>query len=188
MSVRVDGDIGLHRSKNLVVTKNGTLNYCSTQRMLAFDAAGETTIGSYGGAQGEGGLENVINQSQGFGYVALNNYFGDVLGTSYLTKRVNSDRFIIGSYGSVLGGYGYEVGSPVCNLLSQWRSRYLDMTGLIYKGVRFRTTKAAGSFPGIRSATMRVRTFMNIAMAIPSTGWIRTEDSVKELRIPRKVD
>ncbi len=98
---------------------------------------GPDRSGVYGGAQGEGGVENEIDEAGGFAYVPINNYFGDALGASYVPTVDNPGYSITYGYGSALGGYGYEPGSAVYTLSLQWRGQYLDWTGFICQGARY---------------------------------------------------
>ena len=95
---------------------------------------GPDRSGSYGGAQGIGGLEATYNENTKSSYGVVNNYFGDTLGT------ITSSTFI--PYNGVLGAYGFMPGSSIddknlLNLTSQWRGHYQDWTGFYYMGARY---------------------------------------------------
>jgi len=92
---------------------------------------GPDKSGTYGGAQGIGGLDAVVVESTGGAYASINNTFGDAVGVSY-----GGNSF--GTWGSSLGGYGELPGSSVNHSLqTQWRGHYEDLTGFYYMGARY---------------------------------------------------
>jgi RHS repeat-associated protein len=97
---------------------------------------GPDRSGTYGGAQGIGGLEAEYDQNSGSTHGVVNNYFGDTLGL------VGSAGFA--PYKSVLGSYGAMPGSQEVNsnLQPQWRGHYLDWTGFYSMGARYYEPKS----------------------------------------------
>lgn len=90
---------------------------------------GPDRSGSYGGAQGIGGLEMLSEKGLNV-YGALHNYFGDLIGKMTSGGVLNN--------GSVLGGYGPMPESSVNHdLIPEWRGHYLDATGFYYLGARY---------------------------------------------------
>jgi len=88
--------------------------------------------GSYGGAQGIGGLEAAYIENTGFIYNTVNNYFGDTVGIVAPTYHNPAP------YSGIVGGYGPMPGSDVNHdLKPQWRGHYIDDTGLYYMGARY---------------------------------------------------
>ena len=93
---------------------------------------GPDRSGTYGGAQGIGGLESGYQEATGFVYNTINNYFGDIVGIVAPTYRNPAH------YPGVVGGYGPMPGSDVNHDLEpQWRGHYLDVTGFYYLGARY---------------------------------------------------
>ncbi|MFI0348464.1 MAG: RHS repeat-associated core domain-containing protein, partial [Chthoniobacterales bacterium] len=91
---------------------------------------GPDRSGTYGGAQGIGGLEATYTLVSGTSAGVVNNYFGDALGT------ITGGHFT--AYDSLLGSYGAMPGSSINqNLTPQWRDHYLDPTGFYYMGARY---------------------------------------------------
>jgi len=99
---------------------------------------GPDKSGTYGGAQGIGGLDNEVDEAGNFDNVPINNYFGDAVGeTFYESLGTGVYSYESYPYVSALGGYGYEPGSNYYDLTPQWRGHYVDWTGLIYMGARY---------------------------------------------------
>ncbi len=93
---------------------------------------GPDRSGRYGGAQGIGGLEAAYLENTAFTYNTINNYFGDIVGIVAPTYHNPAP------YSGVVGGYGPMPGSDVNHDLEpQWRSHYIDSTGLYYLGARY---------------------------------------------------
>ena len=93
---------------------------------------GPDRSGTYGGAQGIGGLEAEYQETTGFFCNAINNYFGDIVGIVAPTYHSPA------LYPGVVGGYGPMPGSDVNHDLEpQWQGHYLDATGLYYMGARY---------------------------------------------------
>ena len=91
---------------------------------------GPDRSGTYGGAQGIGGLESMITAANNSVAWSVNNYFGDRLASLTTAGPY--------PYGCVLGGYGPMPGSTVnADLVPQWRGHYLDWTGFYYMGARY---------------------------------------------------
>jgi len=96
---------------------------------------GPDRSGTYGGAQGIGGLEATLLEASGQVHGVVNNFFGDALG---ITTDVG-----FSPWGNVLGGYGAMPGSSVnADLVPQWRGRYLDWTGFYSLGARYYEPKS----------------------------------------------
>jgi RHS repeat-associated protein len=96
---------------------------------------GPDRSGTYGGAQGIGGLEATLLEASGQVHGVVNNFFGDSLG---LTSDAG-----FSPWGNVLGGYGAMPGSSVnADLVPQWRGRYLDWTGFYSMGARYYEPKS----------------------------------------------
>ena len=95
---------------------------------------GPDRSGTYGGAQGIGGLEVTWQLSGDVINGILNNYFGDSLGT------INSSGTPT-PYNGVLCGYGpmpgYSFPGYLDPFTQQWRGHYLDWTGFYYMGARY---------------------------------------------------
>ena len=93
---------------------------------------GPDRSGTYGGAQGIGGLEGAYQENTSFAYNTINNYFGDTVGIVAPTYNNPAP------YPGVVGGYGPMPGSDVNHDLEpQWRGHYLDATGFYYMGARY---------------------------------------------------
>ena len=93
---------------------------------------GPDRSGTYGGAQGIGGLEGAYQENTSFAYNTINNYFGDTVGIVAPTYHNPAP------YPGVVGGYGPMPGSDVNHDLEpQWRGHYLDATGFYYMGARY---------------------------------------------------
>ncbi len=93
---------------------------------------GPDRSGSYGGAQGIGGLEAAYQEASDFKYNTINNYFGDTIGIIAPTYHNPAP------YEGVVGGYGAMPGSEVNHDLEpQWRGHYLDKSGFYYMGARY---------------------------------------------------
>ncbi|MEI6417000.1 MAG: RHS repeat-associated core domain-containing protein, partial [Verrucomicrobiota bacterium] len=96
---------------------------------------GPDRSGTYGGAQGVGGLVATTAEGHDEVHGVVNNIFGDILGTT--------TGGVFNSWGNVLGGYGAMPGSSVnADLVPQWRSHYLDWTGFYYMGTRYYEPKS----------------------------------------------
>ena len=92
---------------------------------------GPDRSGIYGGAGGIGGLDAVVNSSDGSGWGSINNSFGDAVGTSSGGGGGTA-------WESALGGYGEMPGSWVnLTFQAEWRGHYEDPTGLYYMGSRY---------------------------------------------------
>ena len=70
---------------------------------------GPDRSGVYGGAQGIGGLENEVDETEGYYEEPFNNVFGDAVGE----VEVGSAFTIIYNYGSALRGRVSTFGAPV---------------------------------------------------------------------------
>ena len=96
---------------------------------------GPDCSGTYGGAQGVGGLETTTAEGHDEVHGIVNNVFGDILGIT--------TGGVFNPWGNVLGGYGAMPGSSVnADLVPQWRSHYLDWTGFYYMGTRYYEPKS----------------------------------------------
>ncbi|MCX6958001.1 MAG: hypothetical protein NT164_05655 [Verrucomicrobiae bacterium] len=96
---------------------------------------GPDRSGTYGGAQGVGGLVATTAEGHDEVHGVVNNVFGDILG-------ITTDG-VFNPWGNVLGGYGAMPGSSVnADLVPQWRSHYLDWTGFYYMGTRYYEPKS----------------------------------------------
>ncbi len=96
---------------------------------------GPDRSGSYGGAQGIGGLAATSTEGHAETHGVVNDFFGNSIG-------ITTDG-IFQPWGNVLGGYGAMPGSSVnTDLVPQWRGRYLDWTGLYYMGTRYYEPKS----------------------------------------------
>jgi RHS repeat-associated protein len=97
---------------------------------------GPDANGVYGGMQGTGGLESVLQDGHTSAVGVVQDYFGDVIGTiSGSTLTWNPSRF--SSYGPV-PGYQSPAFSPEVGLAQSlgWRGKRVDETGLINLGAR----------------------------------------------------
>jgi len=65
---------------------------------------GPDRSGVYGGAQGEGGLENSIDETAGFGYISLNQLLRGCAGGELRAEFGQSGLLLHLRFGSVLGG------------------------------------------------------------------------------------
>ena len=92
---------------------------------------GPDRSGTYGGAQGIGGLEAEYDQNSQSSRYVIDNFFGDVLG--YI--QGNNVQY----YPATLGAYGPMPGSAEVNesLEPQWRGHYADWTGFYSMGARY---------------------------------------------------
>ena len=115
---------------------------------------GPDRSGRYGGAQGIGGLESIIDENQVFVDVPLNNYFGDAVGEIFAGPGVTATYDVYGNpvnyyyvsggytltYGYwwlTLGGNGPVPGTVLEGLIPEWRGHYMDWTGFINMGARY---------------------------------------------------
>ena len=96
---------------------------------------GPDRSGTYGGAQGVGGLETTTAEGHDEVHGIVNNVFGDIMGIT--------TGGVFNPWGNVLGGYGAMPGSSVnTDLVPQWRSHCLDWTGFYYMGTRYYEPKS----------------------------------------------
>lgn len=94
--------------------------------------------GHYGGLQGIGGLEAVIDESTGGVISLVSDAFGNVVGTANgSTLTWNPAR--VGSYGVLPGSTAPVFGESGVTLAAAtlWRSQRIDPTGLYYLGARY---------------------------------------------------
>jgi len=134
----------------------------------AWRVYGPDKSGTYGGAQGVGGIESFVDENSGFVAGQTNNFFGDTVGLmSWWNGRVGI--LLSQPYGLTLGGYGPASGTGLYSTINgypmpQWRGRYADMTGLIYMGARYYEPRA-GRFlscdPLGHSASMSLYDYCN---------------------------
>jgi RHS repeat-associated protein len=102
----------------------------SVNGSLSWNLYGPDRTGTYGRAQGIGGLECTYDEGAGITCDHVKNFFGDTVGVYTDTQAA--------VYPSVLGGYGPMPGSSVNgNLQPQWRGHYLDPTGFVSMGARY---------------------------------------------------
>ena len=102
----------------------------SVNGSLSWNLYGPDRTGTYGGAQGIGGLECTYDEGAGITCDHVKNFFGDTVGVYTDTQAA--------VYPSVLGGYGAMPGSSVGgNLEPQWRGHYIDATGFVSMGARY---------------------------------------------------
>lgn len=115
-----------------------------TKRERWWKVHGPDLAGGYGGLNGIGGLEAVVNESSGECIGLLDDYHGHIVGFASLTGspgiasvslQWNSARF--SGYGPVPGTWtpSVEDGHSYWRTLG-WRGRRLDVTGFYYQGMR----------------------------------------------------
>ena len=99
---------------------------------------GPDVSGVYGGAQGVGGLEALVDEASGTSIGVVTDLFGNVAGTVGGDLSFKSS-LRVGAYGPMPGQTPVEAGNLLQSLATAtvWQSRRLDPTGFYWMGARY---------------------------------------------------
>jgi RHS repeat-associated protein len=127
---------------------------------------GPDKSGTYGGAQGIGGLDNEVDEANSFDNVPVNNFFGDAVGETFAEIfGPGSYGYESYTYGLTLGGYGPEPDTYLNVQTPEWRGHYADYdTGFVYFGARYyeaRSGRFLSADPLGNAASMDLYSYCN---------------------------
>jgi RHS repeat-associated protein len=99
---------------------------------------GPDVSGVYGGAQGVGGLEALVDEATGTSLGVVNDLFGNVAGTVGGDLSFKSS-LRVGAYGPLPGQTAVDTGNLLQSLATAtvWQGRRLDPTGFYWMGARY---------------------------------------------------